>query len=66
MKLIFTESYQKLQEKLASIAGEWDESQSGKKVLRHDGGVMNWFESTGTIQFQGKPGKKERLEHLVA
>lgn len=66
MKLIFTESYQKLQAKLASIAGEWDESQSGKKVLRHEGGVMNWFESTGTIQFQGKPGKKESLEHLVA
>ncbi|NBA98401.1 anti-phage dCTP deaminase [Pseudomonas sp. R5(2019)] len=65
MKVIFTESYEALKAKLKSIGAEWDESQLGKKVLRHDGGVMNWFESTGTIQFQGKPGKKESLEHLV-
>lgn len=66
MKLIYTQGYAQLKEELSQINGEWDESQPGKKVLRYDGGVMNWFESTGTIQFQGKPGKKESLEHLVA
>lgn len=66
MKLIFTKSYQEMKGKLASIGGQWDESQSGKKILRYDGGVMSWFESTGTIQFQGKPGQKESLEYLVA
>ncbi|NQD74183.1 anti-phage dCTP deaminase [Pseudomonas sp. CM27] len=65
MKLIFTESYPTLKAKLSSVGGEWDETQSGKKVLRLDGGVMNWFEGTGTIQFQGKPDKKDALERLV-
>jgi deoxycytidylate deaminase len=65
MKLIFTGSYEALKAKLISISTDWDEGQSGKKVLRHDGGVMSWFESTGTIQFQGKLGKKESLERLV-
>lgn len=66
MKLIFTDGYAELKDKLNSVGDDWDETQSGKKVLRHDGGIMNWFESTGTIQFQGKPGKKESLERLVA
>lgn len=66
MKLIYTQSYSDLKQELSTVNGEWDESQPGKKVLRYDGGVMNWFESTGTIQFQGKPGKKEKIEYLVA
>lgn len=65
MKYIFTQSYEGLKARLSQINGQWDESQPGKKVLRHDGGVMNWFESTGTIQFQGKPDAKSKLELLV-
>jgi hypothetical protein len=65
MQLIFTEHYDQLKEKLSSIEGEWDESQPNKKVLRLNGGVMNWYESTFTIQFQGKQEPKSVLEKLV-
>jgi deoxycytidylate deaminase len=65
MKLIFTESFQQLKDKLASISNDWDETQPNKKVLRLDDGIMNWYETTGTIQFQGKPGSKEILEKRV-
>ncbi len=57
MKSIFTGTYVQLKEKLSSINGEWYESQPNKRVLRLNGGVMNWFESTGTIQFQGMDWK---------
>lgn len=65
MKLIFTGTYDELKEKLSSIQGDWDENQANKKVLRLNGGVMNWYESTGTIQFQGKDKPRARLEDLV-
>jgi len=65
MKPIFTGTYDQLKNKLSSINGEWDESQPNKKVLRLNGGVMNWFESTGTIQFQGKDGPLLELENKV-
>jgi hypothetical protein len=53
MKLIFKTNYEELKERLSVINGGWDESQKNKKVLRLNGGVMNWYESTGTIYFQG-------------
>lgn len=65
MKTIFTGTFDELKDKLSSIHGDWDETQANKKVLRLDGGVMNWFESTGTIQFQGKDSSKAKLENLV-
>jgi deoxycytidylate deaminase len=66
MKLIFTESYEELKSRLSGINGTWDESQPNKKVLRSNGGVMNWYESTGTIQFQGAADQKQQLEIKVA
>lgn len=65
MSLKFTGTYEELKQKLNSLTGTWDDSQSGKKVLRLSGGVMNWFESTGTIQFQGKDDGKAQLESEV-
>lgn len=65
MKLIFTENYDELKDRLSHINGEWDESQPNKKVLRLNGGVMNWYETTGTIQFQGREDSKLNLESLV-
>lgn len=65
MKSIFTGTYDELKEKLCSINGDWDETQANKKVLRIEGGVMNWYESTGTIQFQGKDEPKSKLEDMV-
>ena len=65
MKLIFTKSYDELKELLSLINGVWDESQKNKKVLRLNGGVMNWYESTGTIHFQGGEEGRQYLESKV-
>lgn len=62
MGLKFTGSYEELQIKLSLIGGQWDASQPNKKVLRLGSGVMNWFETTGSINFQGKGKDKEKLE----
>ena len=48
MKLMFKKSYGELKALLSGIEGVWEESQKNKKVLRLNGGVMNWYESTGT------------------
>jgi deoxycytidylate deaminase len=65
MKLTFTGSYEALAEALKPLGESWDESQPRKKVLRHQGGVLNWFETTGTISFQGPEDKRDALEAKV-
>jgi len=62
MALKFSGTFSDLSSKLVTLQGEWDESQPNKKVLRLNGGVMNWFESTGSINFQGKDPGKATLE----
>ena len=62
MPLKFSGSYADLKAKLGTLDGEWDESQPNKKILRLESGVMNWFESTGSINFQGKGSGKSTLE----
>ena len=65
MVLKFSGSFEDLQQKLVSLGRDWDTNQPNKKVFKYNQGVMNWFESTGTISFQGKnPGKLE-LENKV-
>ena len=66
MSLKFTGSYSELQTKLSALNGVWDESQSNKKVLKLGSGILNWYESTGTIQFQGRGSDKEFLEQKSA
>ena len=65
MKLIFKASYEELKSLLSGIEGVWDDSQKNKKVLRLNVGVMNWYESTGTIHFQGVAEGKRYLESRV-
>lgn len=65
MNLTFTKSFEELSARLKSLDGEWDDSQPRKKVLRHEGGVLNWFETTGTISFQGPKQASELLEAKV-
>jgi hypothetical protein len=65
MKLIFKKSYKELKKHLAVVNGVWDESQKNKKVLRFNGGVMNWYETTGTIYFQGSEEGKLYLDNRV-
>lgn len=65
MKITFTGTYTELQTKLSLLNGEWDENQPNKKVFKLYGAIMNWFETTGTLQFQGKFQAKEKLENTV-
>lgn len=65
MSLKFTGTFEELKEKLSTLGGEWNESQSAKKVLRLNGGVLNWFNGTGTLQFQGRSPGLEQLEASV-
>lgn len=62
MALKFSGTFADLSSKLSTLQGEWDNSQTNKKVFRLNGGVMNWFESTGSVQFQGKDPGKNTLE----
>lgn len=62
MTLKFSGKFEDLKSKLAALGGDWYESQPNKKVLRLKDGVMNWFESTGSINFQGKGDGKATLE----
>jgi deoxycytidylate deaminase len=65
MGLKFAGNFDELQQKLISLGGSWDISQPNKKILRLNSGVMNWFETTGSINFQGKGVGKEQLESSV-
>jgi cytidine deaminase len=67
MTLKFTGSFEELKENLGSLGTNWDESQPNKKVFRDDdGAILNWFESTGRLQFQGKLKPKAKMERIVA
>ncbi|MBQ4670450.1 anti-phage dCTP deaminase [Aeromonas dhakensis] len=65
MALKFTGTFDDLESRLASLGGAWDNNQPNKKVLRLGHGVMNWFERTGSINFQGKDPDKLKLETEV-
>ena len=65
MDIKFTDSFHELKAKLNSLGGKWDENQSDKKVLRVNGGVLNWFETTGTLSVQGKEPGRGQLKNEV-
>lgn len=51
----------------AGIAGSWSEEAGGKHSFRSkDGGVLNWWPATGTLQFQGQAEAKSALEQVLA
>jgi deoxycytidylate deaminase len=59
----FTGTFEELKEKLNPLLGnDWEESQPNKKVIRRDGGILNWYPSTGSLLFQGKPHLCASLE----
>ena len=56
MKLeVFSEPNAALQDevKLTGIAGEWRDLENHKQFPADTGAVLNWWQSTGTISFQG-------------
>lgn len=61
MKIRFTKSFEDLRTLLAPLDGEWTVTEGPKKVLKKGSGVLNWYESTGTVQLQGKDPDKSTL-----
>ena len=65
----FSGTIEELKDKLASLnaSGSWTEVNANQHQFRHnDGGVMNWFPSTGSISFQGKPAGRDLLQAKVS
>ena len=53
--------------KAAGIKGKWDGDDQGKHTFRSgDGGVLNWWPSRGTVQFQGPDEAKAKLEKAIS
>lgn len=65
MNLKFSGPFEELKKRLLSLGGEWNEDQTNKKVLRLNGGVLNWFETTGTLSLQGRNPGLEQLQTSV-
>lgn len=63
----FTGTFEELKDKLAGLAalGEWRELSNQKQFRHRDGGILNWFPSTGTVSFQGTSESKSTLEATV-
>jgi hypothetical protein len=71
MPLKFLGDYTKLQKCVSrtEIDGKWREHRYGQKQFRtDDGGVLNWWEGTGTITFQGHnlAAREELTEAFIA
>lgn len=45
--------------------GTWQYFEPGLRFKSIDGGIIQWYQSTGTIQFQGNKESKDRLSELV-
>lgn len=68
MALKWKQSLAELKERLeaAGLEGQWSEEAGGKHVFREaDGGILNWWSSTGSVQFQGPAVAKGTLEQAI-
>src|SRR5436190_607422 len=57
MTLKFLGDYARLKKCVSrtGVTGQWRELKNGHKQFRTTGGaILNWWESSGTIQFQGR------------
>jgi predicted nucleotide-binding protein len=51
----------------AGIEGSWKEEAGGKYCFRsNQGGVLNWWSTKGTLQFQGQTEAKRELERALS
>jgi hypothetical protein len=60
----FRGHFEKLQELVATtgISGEWVESKQQIQYRTDSGAILNYWESTGTVNFQGLPDSAKELE----
>jgi hypothetical protein len=64
----FSGTIEELKAKLVSLEsdGSWAQINLNQCQFRHiDGCVMNWFPSTGSINFQGKPAGRDSLQTKI-
>jgi predicted nucleotide-binding protein len=65
----FEHGIEELKGKMASagITGDWSDDGQGKHSFRSQkGGILNFWPSKGTLQFQGKAGPKAELEAVFS
>lgn len=49
------------------VSGQWSSDETGKQIFRaDDNGILNFWPGKGTIQCQGKPEAKARLESMFS
>ncbi|NMO21237.1 cytidine deaminase [Pyxidicoccus fallax] len=68
MALRFSGTFDELQTKLAVLKGQgqWRHVNDNQKQFQHNnGGVANWYPSTGSFYFQGKDEGRKKLEEVV-
>ncbi|MBU2512791.1 cytidine deaminase [bacterium] len=64
----FTGTFEELKEKLSALEqdGEWNDLNENQKQFKHkNGSILNWYPSTGTVNFQGKNEVSEILKISV-
>jgi hypothetical protein len=65
MKIRFLGNYSKLKRCVlrTRLDGMWRELKNNHKQFRtYDNGILNWWQSTGTLQFQGEKTSAVKLE----
>ncbi|RZJ85187.1 MAG: DNA-binding protein [Chryseobacterium sp.] len=49
----------------AGFKGKWTENATAHKFTTPSGGMLNWYDNTGTLQIQGKPAAKAEIEKII-
>lgn len=63
----FHGTFDDIKDRVSPLDGDWSNDGSGKQTFRsRDGGILNFWPTKGTIQFQGKDPGKKRLENLFS
>lgn len=66
MAMKYMGSLDELKQKVSAINGTWIFDENGKHTFRSEaGGIINWWTSSGTIQFQGQGAAKAVLEQAL-
>ncbi len=68
MGLHFGGEFDELQRLVRDLkcAGEWRDTGANAQFRCKDGAIINWWAKTGTLQVQGPPEVRERLERKLA
>lgn len=61
-------SFEQLQATVYSLglSGDWCDIANGKQFKGNDGAILNWYPSSGTLQFQGKQAAREAFQSALS